>query len=195
MKIILASGNAHKIAEVRRILSGSLSLIPQTELNIPSPAETGSTFVENALIKARHASAYGHLPAIADDSGLAVDHLDGDPGIFSARYAGPSATDAENSRKLLDALAGVPDERRTAHFHCVIVMLRHPEDPTPLIAEGRWSGTIARAPEGDNGFGYDPLFFVPAIGMTVARMPAATKDRLSHRGQALAIMQRLLLTG
>jgi len=192
MKVILASGNAHKISEIRRVLPSAMTLVSLTDLGIPSPPETGLTFVENALIKARHAVRLGQLPAIADDSGLAVDALGGAPGIYSSRYAGEHATDADNNAKLLDALKDVPTEERTAHFHCVIVMLRHVEDPVPLITEGKWSGLITTTPQGTNGFGYDPLFFVPSQGVTVAQLGSDTKDRLSHRGQALAQLQHLL---
>ena len=192
MKLVLATGNAHKVREIRSVLPDDMTLVPQTELGIPSPDETGLTFVENAIIKARNAAAHAKLPAIADDSGLAVDFLDGAPGIYSSRYGGEDATDEDNNRKLLAALADVPEAQRIAHFHCVIVLLQHANDPTPLIAQGSWSGRILTAPGGSNGFGYDPLFYVPSLDCSAAELAADTKNRLSHRGQALARLKELL---
>ncbi|MFT4197890.1 MAG: RdgB/HAM1 family non-canonical purine NTP pyrophosphatase [Pseudoxanthomonas sp.] len=193
MKLVLASANRGKLKEFA-VLFADLpwTLVPQRELGVAEVAETGLTFVENALIKARHASAATGLPALADDSGLIVDALDGAPGLYSARYAGTPTDDAANNAKLLAALAEVPDERRTARFYAVIVLLRHPADPQPLIAEGSWEGVIGRAPRGDGGFGYNPVFFDPRAGLTAAEMDAATKNRLSHRGQALARLRQAL---
>lgn len=192
MKIVLATGNAHKVREIRGVLPGNVELVTQTELDIPSPEETGLTFVENAIIKARNASAISGLPAIADDSGLSVDYLEGAPGIYSSRYAGKDATDADNNAKLLEALDGVSRRQRGARFHCIIVMLRHGEDPVPLIAEGNWEGEILTAPRGHNGFGYDPLFYIPSMDCSAAELSAERKSQLSHRGQALRRLQELM---
>ena len=192
MRMVLATGNAHKVREIRGVLPGKVELVTQTELDIPSPEETGLTFVENAIIKARNASVISGLPAIADDSGLSVDYLDGAPGIYSSRYAGIDATDADNNAKLLEALDGVDRRQRGARFHCIIVMLRHAEDPVPLIAEGNWEGEILKAPRGHNGFGYDPLFYVPSMDCSAAELPAEEKSQLSHRGQALRRLQELM---
>ncbi len=189
--LVLASNNAGKAREIGQLLAGcNISVRPQSDFAVPEAAETGLTFVENALIKARNAARHSGLPAIADDSGIEVDALNGAPGIYSARYAGPDADDAANNAKLLRALAAVADDERTARFQCVMVYLRHAEDPTPLICQGTWEGRILHSPQGDNGFGYDPLFFVPGENCSAAELPAATKNRLSHRGQAL----RRLLT-
>ncbi len=193
MKLVLASGNAGKLAELRAMLAGQpFEIVAQGELGVEDVPETGLTFVENALIKARHAAAVTGLPALADDSGLIVDALGGAPGLYSARYAGIPTDDAANNAKLLDALREVPPGRRGARFYAVIVLLRHPEDPQPLIAEGRWEGEIIAAPRGDGGFGYNPVFLDPVHGLTAAEMDAATKNRLSHRGQALAVLQQRL---
>ncbi|XOV86127.1 MAG: RdgB/HAM1 family non-canonical purine NTP pyrophosphatase [Pseudomonadota bacterium] len=192
MKMVLASGNAHKVQEIQRALPDRYELIPQTVLGVSPAEETGLTFVENAIIKARHAAQVTGLPAIADDSGLEVDFLKGAPGIYSARYAGREATDADNNRKLLDALAGVSDEARTARFQCVIVVMQHALDPTPLIASGTWEGMIVHSAEGAGGFGYDPLFFLPDHGCTVAMLPDTQKDNLSHRGKAIGQLKALL---
>ncbi|MFN3843196.1 MAG: RdgB/HAM1 family non-canonical purine NTP pyrophosphatase [Rehaibacterium terrae] len=192
-RLVLASGNPGKLAELRELLADSgLDLHAQSELGIADPEETGLTFVENALIKARHAAQASGLPALADDSGLIVDALGGEPGLRSARYAGAQGDHAANIAKLLAALAGVPAAQRTARFHCVIVLLRHPEDPQPLIAEGTWEGLILEAPRGDGGFGYDPVFLDPAQQLSAAEMDPGLKHRLSHRGQALArLLERL----
>ena len=189
-QIVLASNNAGKVREINQLLaSQEITVVPQREFGISEAEETGLSFVENAILKARHASRESGLPAIADDSGLEVDALNGAPGIYSARFAGPGAADADNNRKLLEQLKEVPDEARTARFQCVLVYMRHAEDPTPLICQGTWEGRILRAPQGENGFGYDPLFLVPDKGCSSAQLPAEEKNRLSHRGQAL---QRLL---
>ena len=161
-KIVLASNNKGKVREFGQMLSTlNMEVVPQATFNIDDADETGLTFVENAIIKARHASAIAGLPAIADDSGLEVDALNGAPGIYSARYSGEGATDEKNLLKLLDALKDVPDEKRTARFQCLLVYMRHAEDPTPLICQGTWNGRIISEPQGENGFGYDPIFYVP----------------------------------
>lgn len=192
-RLVLASGNPGKLAEMRELLAGcELDLHAQSELDIADPDETGLTFVENALLKARHAAQASGLPALADDSGLIVDALGGEPGLKSARYAGVQGDHAANIAKLLAALDGVPAPRRTARFYSVIVLLRHPEDPQPLIAEGFWEGMILEAPRGDGGFGYDPIFLDPAQQLSAAEMDPELKNRLSHRGQALArLLERL----
>lgn len=186
MKLVLASGNRGKLAEMRELLGGlGVDLVAQGELGIDDVDETGTTFVENALLKARHAARVSGLPALGDDSGLCVDALGGAPGLYSARYAGAHGDAAANIAKLLDALRDVPDEQRGAHFHCTIVLLRSADDPAPLIAEGRWRGRILHEPRGANGFGYDPVFFDAGHGASAAELDAATKNRVSHRGQAL----------
>lgn len=186
---VLATGNRGKVAELDALLReggiASFELVPQIELGVPAAPETAPTFVENALQKARHAALHTGLPAIADDSGLAVAALHGAPGIRSARFAGEHASDADNIAKLLAALADVPAGARTARFHCALVALEHPDDPAPLIAEGVWRGEIAVGPRGDNGFGYDPVFFDPALGKTAAELAPAEKNAVSHRGEAL----------
>ena len=193
MKLVLASGNAGKLGELRDLLGGrGFELVAQGELGIDDIAETSTTFVENALLKARHAARLSGLPALADDSGLCVDALGGAPGLRSARYAGPHGDAAANRAKLLEALAGQPGHARTAHFHCSVVVLHSADDPAPLIAEGRWHGRILDAPRGDRGFGYDPLFFDPAEGLGAGEMDPALKNRISHRGRALASLLRLL---
>ncbi|WP_027711003.1 XTP/dITP diphosphatase [Dickeya chrysanthemi] len=184
--VVLATGNAGKVRELAGLLADfGLDVVAQTTLGVDSVEETGLTFIENAILKARHAARETGLPAIADDSGLAVDVLGGAPGIYSARYAGENAGDQQNLDKLLAALDNVPDEQRQASFHCVLVYLRHAEDPTPLVCHGRWQGVIARAPAGEGGFGYDPIFFVPQLGKTAAELSREEKNAHSHRGQAL----------
>ncbi|ETC89730.1 deoxyribonucleotide triphosphate pyrophosphatase [Xanthomonas hortorum pv. carotae str. M081] len=192
-QLVLASGNAGKLEELRAMLGDlPLHIVAQGELGVEDVPETGLTFVENALIKARHASAVTGLPALADDSGLIVDALGGAPGLYSARYAG-SPTDAQaNNAKLIEAMRDVPAERRSARFYSVIVLLRHPEDPQPLIAEGSWEGVITTEPRGDGGFGYNPVFLDPVYGLTAAEMETALKNRLSHRAVALATLQHKL---
>lgn len=186
-KLVLASGNRGKLAEFQQLLGDvGFDVVPQTELQVPDAEETGLSFVENAILKARNAAKFCGLPALADDSGLEVDVLHGAPGIYSARFAGPGASDADNNRKLLDTLREVPPAQRTARFRCVLVFMRHGTDPSPLICAGTWEGLILDAPRGDQGFGYDPLFFVPDQNLTAAQLPAALKNRISHRGQALA---------
>jgi len=184
-RLVLASGNPGKLREFQGLLAEcGFDVQAQTELGIESAEETGLTFVENALLKARHASAQSGLPALADDSGLAVDALDGAPGIYSARYAGADASDTDNNAKLLEALKGLPEAERGACYHCVLVFVRHAQDPVPLIARGYWRGSILTQPQGDGGFGYDPLFFVPDQGCSAAQLAPDQKARLSHRAQA-----------
>lgn len=192
-KVVLATGNKGKVAELSAMLAPfAIDVIPQTVLGVTDADETGLTFVENALLKARHAAKTTGLPAIADDSGLAVAALGGAPGIYSARYAGANSTDAANIVKLLDVLAGVAKHERQAAFHCVLVYLRHAEDPTPLICHGSWSGEIALQACGQGGFGYDPVFYLPALGKTAAELQPAEKQQLSHRGKALRQLLALL---
>lgn len=195
-RIVLASSNAGKVREINQMLAGlNLEVLPQSQFGVPDVDETGLTFVENAILKARNAARHARHPAIADDSGLEVDALEGRPGIYSARYAGPGAGDEANLRKLLAELEPVPDEQRTARFQCLMVYLRHAEDPTPLIFQGTWEGRIARAPRGANGFGYDPVFFVPTHGCAAAELAPEEKNRLSHRGQALRQLAAALAAG
>lgn len=185
-KVVLATGNAGKVRELASLLRDfGLDIVAQTELGVESAEETGLTFIENAILKARHAAAITGMPAIADDSGLAVDALGGAPGIYSARYAGVDASDRQNLEKLLVALKDVPDGQRQAQFHCVLVYLRHADDPTPLVFHGVWSGEITHAPAGEGGFGYDPIFYVPSEGKTAAELTREAKSAISHRGQAL----------
>jgi XTP/dITP diphosphohydrolase len=194
-RLVLASGNAGKLAEFSAMLAHlPYQIVPQKELGVEDVPETGLTFVENALIKARHACAVTGLPALADDSGLIVDALGGAPGLYSARYAGQPTDDAANNAKLLDAMKDVPDDQRRARFYAVIVLLRHPEDPQPLIAEGAWEGRITRELRGNGGFGYNPLFLDPDHGLTAAEMDTALKNRLSHRARALEVLNQRLTT-
>ena len=185
-RVCLASNNAGKVREINQLLGESgITVVPQSEFDCPEAEETGLTFVENAIIKARNAALHSGLPAIADDSGIEVDALMGAPGIYSARYAGRGASDEANLRKLLGDLQGIPEAERTARFQCLMVYMRHAEDPTPLICQGTWEGRILAEPRGDNGFGYDPVFLVPELEHSAAELEADTKNRLSHRGQAL----------
>ena len=172
-----------------------LDVVAQTELGVESAEETGLTFIENAILKARHAAHITGLPAIADDSGLAVDVLGGAPGIYSARYAGLEASDQQNLEKLLATLKDVPDEQRKARFHCVLVYMRHAEDPTPLVCHGSWEGQITREAAGQGGFGYDPIFFVPSEGKTAAELTRDEKRAISHRGQALKLLLEAMKNG
>lgn len=190
-RLVLASGNAGKLREFRRLLTPlRIDVIAQGDLGIPEAEEPHVTFVENALAKARHASAHAKLPALADDSGVCVVALGGAPGVQSARYAGEPKSDARNNEKLIAALAGVADRR--AHYYCVLVLVRHADDPEPIIAEGAWHGTIVDNPRGDGGFGYDPYFVDLATGLTGAEMPLAQKNAVSHRGRALrALIERI----
>jgi XTP/dITP diphosphohydrolase len=192
-RLVVATANPGKLAEFRALLADlPLGLTSLGELALPSPEESGCSFLENAALKARHAASLSGLAAIADDSGLEVDALGGAPGIFSARYAGPRADDAANNAKLLAALAGVEPARRTARYRCVLVCVRQAQDPQPLVAEGVWEGLILDAARGGAGFGYDPLFYLPALGRTAAQLDPAEKNRQSHRGKALALLRERL---
>lgn len=190
--LVLASGNPGKVRELQALVGSAWRIRPQSEFAVSPVEETGATFLANALLKARHAAQVTGLQALADDSGLEVDALGGAPGIRSARYAGPEADDAANNAKLLAALAGVPDPRRTARYRCALVWVEGPDDESPLIAEGVWEGRILSAPRGPGGFGYDPLFLDPETGLAVAEMNASTKNFYSHRGQAMARLRALL---
>ncbi len=188
-RLVLATGNAGKLREMRAILaSHELEVIAQSEIAIAPPAEDGDTFVANALIKARHAAAIAGLPAIADDSGIEVDALGGRPGLYSARYAGEPANDRANNERLMAELAGIPPSKRTARYRCAMVFVRDAGDPAPIIAEAAWEGRIAATPRGTGGFGYDPYFIIAGGERTAAEMPAAEKNRVSHRGKALVAL-------
>lgn len=185
-KIVLATGNQGKVREMADILADfGFDVVAQSEYNVSDVAETGTTFIENAIIKARHAAKETGLPAIADDSGLEVDALNGAPGVYSARYSGEGATDQKNIDKMLAAMEGIPAEKRTARFHCVLVLMKHENDPTPLICHGTWEGHITTEQKGENGFGYDPIFWVSEDNCSSAELEPARKKQLSHRGQAL----------
>jgi len=191
--VILASNNPGKVREINALLEAArIQVVPQREFGVPEVEETGLTFVENAILKARSAARHSGLAAIADDSGIEVDALNGAPGIYSARFAGVGASDRENLEKLLEVLQRVPQEARGARYQCLMVYLRHGEDPAPLICQGTWEGRILFSPRGGNGFGYDPVFYVPGEDCSAAELPAATKNRLSHRGQALRALVRRL---
>ncbi|MAT65902.1 MAG: non-canonical purine NTP pyrophosphatase [Gammaproteobacteria bacterium] len=185
-RVVLASGNPGKVREINALLEGlGIEVLPQSEFGVPEAEETGLTFVENAILKARNAAEHTGLPAIADDSGIEVDALNGAPGIYSARYAGPGASDADNCDKLLAALQDTPEHQRGARFQCLLVYLRHAADPTPRICQGTWEGRILHAPQGENGFGYDPVFYVPTHDCSAAELAPEDKNAISHRGQAL----------
>ena len=185
-QLVVATGNKGKLAEIASVLAPfNMNVLPQSQFNVPEADETGLTFVENAIIKARNAAHHTGKAALADDSGLEVDALNGAPGIYSARYAGPNATDALNVEKLLHAISDLEGHQRSARFQCVMVYLRHENDPTPLICQGTWEGLITAAPEGSNGFGYDPVFWVPDHHCTAAQLSSEVKNSISHRGQAL----------
>ncbi|MEQ1621560.1 MAG: RdgB/HAM1 family non-canonical purine NTP pyrophosphatase [Methylococcales bacterium] len=190
-QLVLASSNFGKIREIQALLP-DYPIAAQSAFDIQDAEETGQSFVENAIIKARNAALYSGLPAIADDSGLVVDALFGQPGVLSARYAGVGAGDQENVQKLLQALEGVPDAQRTARFVCVMVFMQHAEDPLPVITQGVWEGRILHQPKGDNGFGYDPVFWVPERDCASAELPADVKNALSHRGKALKTLTALI---
>jgi XTP/dITP diphosphohydrolase len=186
VKAVLASGNAGKVREFAALLAArDIEVVPQTAFGIVTPEETGTTFLDNALLKARHAAAASGLAALADDSGLEVDALAGRPGVWSARYAGAQASDADNLNLLLRELAAVPDDQRTARYRCVLVWVREAADPAPLIASGVWEGRVLTAPRGAGGFGYDPVFQPEGFAVSAAELPAAQKNTLSHRAQAL----------
>lgn len=191
-KLVLASSNAGKLAELRALLGGGFNLHAQSEFGVADAEETASSFVENALLKARHAARATGLPALGDDSGLVVDALDGAPGLYSARYGGVHGDAARNIDRLLRELQGVPEARRGARFHCVLVLLRSADDPQPLIAEGVWEGRILDLPRGGGGFGYDPVFLDPDHGCSAAELDPALKNRISHRGRALAVLKQRL---
>jgi XTP/dITP diphosphohydrolase len=189
-KIVLASGNKGKLREFSQVLGDlNVEVIPQSEYNVSDAEETGLSFVENAILKARHAAQATGLPALADDSGLEVDALQGAPGIYSARFSGADATDEKNNHLLLEKLQGVPAVKRTARFRCVLAFMRHANDPTPLICQGSWEGVILEQLSGENGFGYDPLFFIPELKKTSAQLPSDEKNKISHRGQAVALLK------
>lgn len=190
-KVVLASGNAGKLREFFRILGNEgFEVVPQSDYDVVDVPETGLTFVENAIIKARNASQQTGLPALADDSGIEVDALNGRPGIYSARYSGEG--DDANNQKLFDEMKNIPDDKRTGRFRCCIVYMRHAEDPSPLIADASWEGTIMHELSGANGFGYDPLFYVPTHGTSSAELSADEKNSISHRGKALQLMLNLM---
>jgi XTP/dITP diphosphohydrolase len=187
LDVVLASSNAGKIKELQDMLADlGVVVIPQQELSIPDVEETGLCFVENAILKARNAAQLSGKPAIADDSGLEVDLLDGQPGIYSARYGGEDATDSSNNQKLLEQLGDAPLEKRSARYQCIIVYMRHANDPTPIICQGSWEGHIALEPRGEGGFGYDPLFYLQDLDCHAAQMDKTHKNRISHRGKATA---------
>ncbi len=191
--MVLATGNRDKLAEIMQIVAPlGIEVVPQSEFAVPEIEESGLSFVENAILKARNAARHSGLPALADDSGLEVDALHGAPGIYSARYAGDDRDDQANNRLLLSRLAGIPEEKRTARFQCAIVFLRHANDPVPLICHADWVGRIVDQPRGENGFGYDPLFAVGGMQCTSAELSADEKNRISHRGRALAMLARQL---
>jgi len=193
--LVLATGNPGKVSELANMLSPlNINVVPQSDFNVSEVAETGTTFVENAIIKARHAAKITGMPAIADDSGLEVDGLNGAPGVYSARFAGESASDQDNIDKLLAELANNPV--RSARFWCVLVLMRHADDPTPLICSASWEGEITQTQHGEGGFGYDPVFYVPSLECTSAELTKAQKNTVSHRGQALqALLNELKLKG
>ena len=192
-KLVVATGNAGKLAEIRAVLEGcGMELVPQSEFGLADAEESGSTFVENALLKARHAARATGLPALADDSGLIVDALHGAPGLITAHYAGVHGDSQRNIARLLGELEGIPPEHRTARFYSVVVVLRDAEDPAPLIAQGEWYGRILDAPRGSGGFGYDPVFLDPESGLSGAELEPARKNLVSHRGKALAALRKRL---
>ena len=191
--VVLATGNQGKVKELSSLLAEhAIEIVPQSDFDVPEVAETGTTFVENAIIKARHAAKITGLPAIADDSGLEVDALNGEPGVYSARYAGENASDDDNTNKLLNALKDTPASEKTARFHCVLVYMEHANDPTPIICHGVWEGSIIAEKLGEQGFGYDPVFWQEDRQLTSAQLPRELKNTLSHRGKALAILVKEL---
>ncbi|KFN41985.1 RdgB/HAM1 family non-canonical purine NTP pyrophosphatase [Arenimonas metalli] len=192
-QLVLATSNKGKLAELQPLLADAgYALVTQGELGVEDAVEDGLSFIENAILKARHACAATGLPALADDSGLVVDALDGEPGLYSARYAGVHGDSAANIARLLERMQGLEGEQRRAHFHCVIVLMRHARDPQPLVVEGRWPGYVLEAPRGEGGFGYDPVFLVPEQQHTAAELDPALKNRISHRGLALAALRARL---
>ena len=188
-KIVLASGNAGKVREINKLFTGSgIEVVPQSEFNVSEVAETGTTFVENAIIKARHAAQCTGLPAISDDSGIEVDALNARPGVYSARYAGENASDNDNNNLMLKELAGVNEANRIARYQCLLVFMRSHSDPVPIITQGSWEGRILEAPQGDGGFGYDPIFYVPTHDCSSGELSLAVKNTISHRAIALKAM-------
>ncbi len=196
MRVVLASGNAGKVRELRQLLEPlNIEVLPQSDFNVPNVAETGLSFVENAILKARHAAMHAQLPAIADDSGIEVDALQGAPGIYSARYAGEGASDADHLRKLIRELSTVPAANRTARYRCALVFMRWEKDPSPIVCQASWEGRLLDAPRGSGGFGYDPIFELPDRGLTAAELQPAEKNALSHRGKALQMLVAQLREG
>ena len=192
-KVVLASGNPGKVREIGEMLKVlGIEVVPQSEFDVPEAEETGTTFVENAIIKARNAAQYTGLPAIADDSGIEVDALNGAPGVYSARYSGPDASDQTNNDKMLAELTGVEGPARSARYQAILVYMSHAGDPTPLISQGSWEGLILEQPRGENGFGYDPIFYVPEYDCSSAELSPELKNQLSHRGKALRDLVSLL---
>jgi XTP/dITP diphosphohydrolase len=188
-KIVLASGNAGKVREINKLFAGcGIEVVPQSELNVPEVPETGTTFVENAIIKARHAAQCTGLPAISDDSGIEVDALNARPGVYSARYAGEGASDLDNNNKMLSELKGISDAERTARYWCILTFMRHENDPVPIITQASWEGRILEAPRGDGGFGYDPIFYVPTHDCSGGELALEEKNKISHRALALQAM-------
>lgn len=190
-QLVLATGNQGKVKELAAMLEAlNIDVLPQSQFNVPEVAETGTTFVENAIIKARHAAKITGLPAVADDSGIEVDALNGAPGVYSARFAGPNASDSDNIHKLLADMEGKTE--RSARFWCVLVYMRHADDPTPIICQASWEGKITEQPAGSGGFGYDPVFFVPTLNCSAAALSKEEKNAISHRGQALKMLAQQL---
>lgn len=188
-KIVLASGNLGKVREINKLFTGyGIEVLPQSDFGVPEVPETGTTFVENAIIKARHAAEFTGLPAISDDSGIEVDALDARPGVYSARYAGEKASDTDNNNKMLAELEGVPEAERTARYWCVLAFMRHHNDPVPIITQASWEGRILEAPVGEGGFGYDPIFYVPTHGCSSGELTMEEKNKISHRALALQAM-------
>jgi XTP/dITP diphosphohydrolase len=188
-KIVLASGNAGKVREINKLFADcGINIVPQSEFNVVEVPETGTTFVENAIIKARHAAKCTGLPAISDDSGIEVDELNARPGVYSARYAGENASDLDNNTKMLTELKGIPDDKRTARYWCILVFMRHENDPVPIITQASWDGRILEAPQGDGGFGYDPIFYVPTHDCSGGELALEEKNKISHRARALQAM-------
>lgn len=188
-KIVLASGNAGKVREINKLFADSgIEVVPQSDYDVPEVAETGTTFVENAIIKARHAAEITGLPTIADDSGIEVDALGARPGVYSARYSGSNASDSDNNSRMLAELKGLADRERSARYQCILVFMRSATDPVPIITQGSWEGRILQEPRGDGGFGYDPIFFVPTHNCSGGELPLEVKNTISHRAQALEAM-------
>lgn len=188
-KIVLASGNAGKVREINKLFADSgIEVVPQSDYDVPEVAETGTTFVENAIIKARHAAEITGLPTIADDSGIEVDALGARPGVYSARYSGSNSSDSDNNSRMLAELKGLADRERSARYQCILVFMRSATDPVPIITQGSWEGRILQEPRGDGGFGYDPIFFVPTHNCSGGELPLEVKNTISHRAQALEAM-------